>query len=187
MNEQPKYQHIYSVLQHCDKRYARYGKTNHGREAASYVLKNKPRSTCDVGTGHGQFPRMMKRGHIKAVYGFDFALPFDEIDEPGFVLKQASADNLPLEDKSIDILTSFDMLEHIPEDLIDEVFTEFYRVCKRKMVFSISYQKSVHKVFGTSLHVTVRPKTWWLQKIKLNMQGASSCDLLGNKYIVVEL
>jgi ubiquinone/menaquinone biosynthesis C-methylase UbiE len=195
--ERAKYEAIYAgkVVGKSEeerKNYAAYGHNNHGRDAWQVVFDLHPRSICDVGTGGGEFPRMCWRSSLfSKVYGFDFALS-DKVAETKregtrtLNILKAPAHALPIPDKSIDLLTSFDMLEHLVEEEVPDVFREFARVTRRHMLFSISTRPSSIKVEGKTLHPTVRPMPWWLKQIE-DVTKAVIKPVRSNKYLLCTL
>jgi len=92
------------------------------------------------------------RKFCRKVVGVDFACRSADIIAP--------AHDLPFEDKDFELITAFDMLEHLLPDEVEAVLKEFERVAKR-FVFSISH---VPSVIG-DLHPTVRPIKWWKQML----------------------
>lgn len=145
-----------------------YGSGFHGRKAEELIKSLDLESVIDVGTGCGEFCKMCHDIGIKRIYGVDFAIdpkPTNKADNIVYI--KAFAHSLPFEDKSVDAITSFDMLEHLLEDDVDNVFTEFSRIAKRYFVFTINHNesRSFHKQLG-NLHPTVRPRVWWLDKLR---------------------
>lgn len=155
MTEIEKYQGIYS-----HKAYAFYGHSNHGDKAEDIVLqkmKAHGASLVDVGCGWNEFVRSIRGREPQVVAtGVDFACPGADVI--------TAASKLPFADKSIGVVTSFDMLEHLLPEEVEPVLAEFARVA-HSFVFSISYQPSRVKWKGKTLHPTVYPQTWWINKI----------------------
>ena len=151
MEEIEKYRFIYAN----PDRYARYGHTNHGKKVDEKFLRPH-RTLLDVGCGYNEFVINARKLGIEAT-GVDFACPGADIIAP--------ADRLPFPAKSHDLLTSFDMLEHLTPDQVRPVLKEFARVSNH-FIFSISYVPSVNKVQGEGLHPTVRSKEWWIARIQ---------------------
>ena len=154
MNERDKYSIVY-------QRNRGYGKTNHGSHIAEYVRGLGAESLCDVGCGRGGFCKSLL-GYVKYIYGVDIA---SKPTGSGVWWTDSYADNLLLADKSIDYITSFDMLEHLPPDNIDNVLDEFVRVARVGLIFSICYRASSGTCDGQPLHLTVQPESWWLDKL----------------------
>jgi len=152
LSEKDKYDGIYaSPLTHRG-----YGHSNHGARAMPIVLEAQ--SICDIGCGHNEFVRGLKakKPDLTAV-GVDFSCPSADIN--------ARATALPFESKQWDMLTSFDMLEHLLPSEVAPALREFSRVSKR-FVFSICYRPSVILWKGENLHPTVQPESWWISEIE---------------------
>lgn len=153
MTELEKYQGIYT----SPEKFPKYGHSNHGSGALRLLAKWKPTSLLDVGCGWNEFVRQV-RGTIPGLpaTGIDFACPGADVI--------ATADHLPLLDKEVDVLTAFDVMEHIAPADVDTVLAEMARVSQR-FIFSISYVSSVNKWRGETLHPTVRPESWWMTRL----------------------
>lgn len=153
-HEREKYKGIYSAKEG----YVGYGHSNHGNRAIRHVaVAMKPESVLDVGCGYNEFKKqVLELKKDLKITGVDFACPGADII--------SDAHNLPFKDKEWDVLTSFDMLEHILPDQVDLVLKEFARVSKR-FVFSIAHQPSVIKWKGENLHPTVHSENWWILRI----------------------
>ena len=153
MSEKQKYEGIYS----SPEQYPTYGRTNHGKRAVPLVEKDTASSLLDVGCGYNDFVAEIKtkKPSVRAI-GVDFACPGADII--------AEAHSLPFQDKEFDLLTSFDMLEHLTEDKVLSTLLEMARVSKR-FLLSISYVDSVTKWKGQTLHPTVRPEEWWVDRL----------------------
>lgn len=135
-----------------------YFKTNNGAPAILDVLGfvDGDDLVVDVGCGDNSFARALKRCDVRAL-GVDLVHPDADHVSP--------AHSLPFGDKSVAVLTSFDMLEHLLEAEVDTVLDEFRRVARR-YVFSICYRESETKVDGEGVHPTVRPASWWRERIE---------------------
>ena len=134
----------------------KYGHSNHGARALPILEKWKAESVLDVGCGYNEFARMAREKMGIECVGADFACPGADVICP--------ANKLPFADAQFDVVTSFDMMEHLIEGEVDSVLDEMKRVSKRFDV-SISYQESVNKWKGQTLHPTVRPEEWWIKRL----------------------
>jgi ubiquinone/menaquinone biosynthesis C-methylase UbiE len=168
--ERDKYESIYvDKDQHYRKKNDSrgYGRENHGKNIMSYILRIKPTSVLDIGCGFGNFCDSIEKSGVEKVYGMDIASvkTGNVIDNPNIKFIDGEAHQLPFEDNSIDIITSFDCLEHCLENDIDVIFAEMNRVVKNRCVFSIAYRQSGEDTNGVILHMTVKPESWWIEKL----------------------
>lgn len=134
---------------------AEYGRRNNGKDSLPIVAQFNPASLVDIGCGWNEFCRNLPE-QIQAV-GVDIACSGADIIAPAW--------DLPFANGAFDLLTCFDALEHIAENRIPEVFTEFARV-SRQWLFSISYRPSRRLFQGQNLHATVQPEKWWICMIE---------------------
>jgi hypothetical protein len=59
-----------------------------------------------------------------------------------------------------------DVLEHVPEQLVDNVIEELFGYARLFVWMSICCrQAKKHFPDGTNLHVTVQPEAWWIARI----------------------
>jgi SAM-dependent methyltransferase len=153
IEEIAKYQGIYS----SPEKFPRYGHSNHGAKAVRILQKWGTPTVLDVGCGYNEFVQQVREAmpNTRAI-GIDPACPGADL--------HAEAVALPFADKEFSVVTSFDMLEHLPECEVEAALAEMARV-STAFIFSISYVPSVNKWQGKTLHPTVRPETWWIEKI----------------------
>lgn len=156
-----------------------YGKTCHGDNIVPLIDQLKySDSILDVGTGNGQQCLNYKK-IFKNVYGVDWVnwstsdITPAILKENNIVFFNCHANNIPLSDKSVEIVTSFDFLEHLIPEEVDKVLSEMTRIGKHIMIHSISHNPSVHKrrslqnKFGDGeLHATIQGTKWWLKKLQ---------------------
>ena len=162
-----------------------YGQAFHGQQHIEYLLDLNKRdsinSVVDVGTGRGHFCKWAATGLVtwkdkqietenlcNKVFGVDFVFePYEDNKDDKITYYKCFAHDMPFKDKSIDMLTSFDTLEHLIEEDVDIVFEEFFRVTKKYFIFTIAHRDSTafRKQLGT-LHPTIKERDWWLEKIK---------------------
>ena len=173
MNRREEEQKIYQDI--YDTEGSEYGTGTHGNGAYLFVAKHfKPESILDVGCGKDnlfcsnivkELDKFGVEHNIELLASCDFVKFPNSAGEGDVYYKdsiiQADAHNLFFaEDNEYDVITSFDMLEHIlPED-IDKVLDEFNRVAKKGFCFSIAY----HQV-KSGLHRIIQPEEWWMEKL----------------------
>lgn len=71
----------------------------------------------------------------------------------------AWANSLPFEDKSFDLLTNLDAMEHYLPEQTEEIIEEFCRVTKKFIYFAISNKPSLH--LGNDLHINIKTYEEW--------------------------
>lgn len=156
LQEQKKYEWL-------SKHNKSYGSTNHGKSFAQYILDNSAFPLIDIGCGKNNFVQIIKQKVSEPVIaiGIDFA--FKEADIV------CSANNIPVESNFFNAITSFDFFEHLLEEDIDNVIKEIIRIANNKALFlaTISSRDSfIRGPKGETLHPTVRPISWWIEKFK---------------------
>lgn len=142
----------------------KYGSTNHGKHAYEIVQSFNPKLVVDLDCGRNDFIKHLRTLGIRGI-GIDFVFPGDVI---GYM------HCLPLASNSVDVITCFDALEHLLPEEVDDVLNEMRRV-GRHFVFSICTRESK---ICPNLHPTVRPMSWWMEKI------SNISDCRKDKYIV---
>ena len=159
VKEQKKYLDIYDSTMD-------YGSGNHGKFSHDTVLAIKPNSVLDIGCGNGEFCKWIYDNVCNTVYGLDFA------SKPtlyGPKLISEFSHTLPFDDNSIDLITCFDALEHIPEKYVDLTLIEIKRVVTKYCIFNIGYFPSTKTgINGENLHITLNPHEWWVDKLKFH-------------------
>jgi ubiquinone/menaquinone biosynthesis C-methylase UbiE len=141
------------------KKWESYGHAVEGRQYIWYVAGLNPESIIDIGCGWNEFCQIMKeKARVKGpVVGVDCSCPGADII--------ASAHDIPVQDKSYDLLVSFDCMEHIPKEEVLDSFKEFARICNR-MVVKISCKGVGTRIDGERVHTCVELPEWWLDQVK---------------------
>lgn len=131
----------------------RYG---HGGSHFPYVLAHvmalRPRSILDYGAGKSDIAvRLARRSGATFVHRFDPAIP--EIAKAP--------------DGRFDLVVSFDVLEHIPEEEIDTVLSEMARLADHALLV-IDMRPSKHKTLadGRNVHVSLHDVAWWHARLR---------------------
>lgn len=171
MKEKEKYVNIYKGY-HVDnqvdiipgKMGGGYGRICWGENMLESLKQWKTNSLLDVGCGYGNFCDAASL-FVPRVYGLDIAsvATGNVIDNPEVTYFDGEAKSLPLPDNGVEWITSFDCLEHCLEEDIDKILDEFNRVATKGFVLSISYEPC--EMDSMSLHMTVKPESWWLYKL----------------------
>ena len=149
---------------------SKYGSTDHCDQTIKHLLREKApliNSCLDIGCGTGHFLSWVTDNLCKEVYGLDFAITgLASIEEKGVQFLKANAHEIPLPDKSIDLITSFDFLEHVHPEYLEKTIKEMQRVCRRFMIHKIESRPSkfMHKEVG-QLHLIQEHEKWWVDYI----------------------
>lgn len=69
-----------------------------------------------------------------------------------------------------DLVICTDVLEHVPEEVVDEVLQDITALAKKAIFLNISTRPASKKlVDGSNAHATVKPSHWWQSKLdKIN-------------------
>lgn len=60
-----------------------------------------------------------------------------------------------------------DVLEHVPEEELDDLLAEIYGYARKAVFFTICCRKAKRCLpDGKNCHVTIRPTEWWHQKLR---------------------
>jgi 2-polyprenyl-3-methyl-5-hydroxy-6-metoxy-1,4-benzoquinol methylase len=134
---------------------------------AAERVRGKQVLDCACGTGYGV--RMLREiGAAASVVGVDiedkaieYACQKHRIDSTTFVC--SSGDSLALSDSSIDIVTSFETIEHVPDDIA--LVEEFSRVLRTDGILIISTPNQ-WPLAGTPHHVREYDRTAFLRVLE---------------------
>ena len=135
-------------------------------------LNLKDKTILDIGCGSGQFcSEAVKFFGAKKSYGIDIAsveLGITDVHSSDKVqFFGGDSTIIPLEDNSVEIVTSFLVLEHIPKEELELVLSEMNRVSKEGWILSISHMPSTQK----PERETVENFNWWKEKIEKYMSS----------------
>jgi ubiquinone/menaquinone biosynthesis C-methylase UbiE len=136
-----------------------YGKFSHGLPHLQLLLDFNPESWLDVGCGYNTLIKEVREKYVKDSWGIDFACPV--ADQVCDVL------DLPFFDKRWDLVTAFDVMEHIYPDDVDKALQEMRRVSKR-FAYTICFKKAQLEHKGLNAHATIMSRADWYKKIDEN-------------------
>jgi len=87
---------------------------------------------------------------------------------------ESSITRTGLLDNIFDYTFSTDVLEHIPEDKVDDAISEIIRITKIKTFHVIALFSDIRN--GIELHKTIKPISWWQKRFEvLNNKGIEVC------------
>jgi hypothetical protein len=76
-----------------------------------------------------------------------------------------------------------DVMEHVPEDKVDEVLNQIYSKAKKFVFFGICDILAVKNLpNGENAHCTVKPMEWWREKIQQHATVPTNIKTYGTQY-----
>ena len=171
-----------------DENALKYGSSFHAKKFLNFLSSLNVLSVLDVGTGRGEFCDWALTNLCDTVYGLDFAItPNKEYINKNIKFITSSAHNIPLKDNSIDMVTSFDVLEHILPEEIEQTIYEMSRVAKKFLFHKICYNKgskSFKRDVG-ELHLIQEDKQYWVNIFKRNINIKDMFIIKGGIFIIL--
>lgn len=137
-------------------------------------------SYLDVSCGRGEMLAEALRLGFLPVHGTE-VVP-DLID--GATVVYAEAHALPFADKSFDVVTSFDVIEHLIPGDDEALCREMARVARRHVVLSANNRPSFNKA-GDDLHINKRRYAVWDRLFRRWFPGAVTA--LGSRHYISPL
>lgn len=136
----------------------------HGRALYNTIfvddLDIKNKNILDIGCGYGWFElNALKRGCNKIIgveiSEKDLKTAKDNIDNEKIKFAIGGATALPFDDNSFDTVVSWEVIEHIPKNMENKMFSEASRVLKNDGVFYLSTPLN-------NLFSNIFDPAWWL-------------------------
>lgn len=158
-----KYHDLYSSQNTDNPIHRGYGHSNHGKTLIPFILKTPDfESVLDVGCGHNEFVKKLRSGGLSKACGVDFACPsadscLDIVDTRAVRLFKKVYG-------VFDIVTAFDVLEHLRPEQVDEALANMATLSKH-FAFTISFRPSTITVRNKNLHPTVWDRWKWAAKL----------------------
>lgn len=108
-------------------------------------------SVLDYGTGKGAFPKNLHESLPQLlVSGYDPAVDVFN--------KKPS--------KAFDLVTCFDVLEHVERESVPAVIGDINDLCKKVVYMQIDLQPAVKKLStGRNAHIMLAPPDWWVAQV----------------------
>ena len=147
MNKRDYYIDQYKQLHKASK----YG-TSSGRQLLSPVQnlinKEKPQSLLDYGCGQSDLYKLITG--VPTVDRYDPAIPGIDVKPTG----------------EYDLVVCTDVMEHIPEDTVDEVLQDLQLLGKTVYIVISCVPAYAKLPNGENAHTTVKPQKWWVTKLE---------------------
>jgi SAM-dependent methyltransferase len=103
-------------------------------DLALEVFESNTNKILEIGKGNGFFSDYMKKLGVKVT-----TCDFDNNLQPDIV---ADIRSLPVSDNSFDLVTAFEILEHIPFEDVPKALSELNRVSKKRVILSLPYRST---------------------------------------------
>lgn len=144
------------------------------------LQKIKPNSLLDVGCGRGWFLKSMIEGGVKA-QGIDVSAAAWADCAPGMQQHMKVGSTKDLSHRRFDVLTVFDVMEHIFEDDLPDAIEALKQAAGKYIIFNICAapdDEDSHTIkkgepipqelewLAVSGHVTIRYRSWWKAKLE---------------------
>ena len=137
----------YNFMDYIDKdRFLSY------RTQLELITEINPHSILDIGVGRKLLEKLLPEDIRYTGLDFDFNLRPDV---------QGNIEFLPFKNKSFDLITCFEVLEHLPFDKIVFILKELKRVSRGKVLISLPYANLKFK-FSSYLPIIHNIDIQWL-------------------------
>lgn len=144
-----------------------YGSTMGLIRAAAIRALLRPRTLLDVGCGPGHLVGWLRRWGVEA-WGLDASryIAARAVRAARAYVQVGSITELPYRDGQFQMVTTFDVLEHVPPAMVAAAVSECGRVSDQLVFHRICVSDSLHhRLLGhrDGSHVSMHPKAWWLR------------------------
>ena len=134
------------------------GKSTYKGGLVENVYGKKITTILDFGCGSGYAVRMMQKKY--KCFGYEYSkTAFDKYLKESYFYNR-------IEDvicQKYDLIYSTEVMEHIPEELIDFYIDLFYRIANKYIFMTISLRPSSN---NNAYHCTLKPRDWWEKKFR---------------------
>jgi SAM-dependent methyltransferase len=161
------------------------------RRIVDEVVQLSPQQFLDAGCGEGFVAKLLLQAMPNLqLTGCDLsegALAVARETNPRATFVTGSVIEIPLPDKSVDVVGCFEVLEHLPDDLPRRALAEFRRVARRAVVLSVPHEPFfclANAARGKNLDIRPRGsdpdhKQFWSR--------AAIGEMVGEQFTVTEL
>lgn len=125
-----------------------------------------PNRVLDIGCALGFHVQGFRDNQVEA-YGVDISEWAIKHGKPNCQVIDITEQKLPFEDNFFDLITCFDVLEHIPIQFHDFVFSEIARVCSKTLYISQPFLIMPEQVYGSppkddESHISLMPPYYYI-------------------------
>jgi hypothetical protein len=114
-----------------------------------HIRQLRPRSVIDYGCGQSALPDLIEASGVPTVQRYDPAI--------------ATFSNRPT--GPFDLLICIDVLEHVPEPMLDDVLTDMAQLARNAMLIIDTKPAKQYLPNGENAHCTVHPPGWWRERL----------------------
>lgn len=132
-----------------------------------------PQATLDVGAAKGFLVYALGEIGVDAC-GIDVSEYAVQNAKAKDKVQIGEARDIGFPDDSFDIVTAFDVLEHIPENEVAKVCSELLRVTKKYVIVRVPTK--AEKGDMDAYYETIKPKEWWEEQFAAQGGKIISCD-----------
>lgn len=144
-------------------------------KTADHMIRQfAPIKYLDVGCAKGFLVKALCDHGVNA-YGID-ASEYAVSQAPEEIndrVKLGLASDLPYESNQFDLVTIFDVLEHIPEELAKQTCSELLRVSSEWVLIYVVTKHEPDDIDPT--HINIKPREWW--EARLVELGGQICSI----------
>ncbi|NWG15881.1 MAG: class I SAM-dependent methyltransferase [Chloroflexi bacterium] len=117
------------------------------RFAASAALLPESGTLLDIGTGNGAFLRYLEDHNTPLdLLGLERSTAAREAALCRAEIRAGSAETLPFDDRSFEVITALEVIEHLPFGVYESALDEMQRVAAAAIVISVPYREPRRRV-----------------------------------------
>ena len=111
-------------------------------EESLALVPSEVRSILDVGAGNGLFLKLLEdKRECPSMMGIERATAVKRAARCRAPILSASAERLPFRDAAFELVSSLNMIEHLPYGIYERALTEIQRVSSRYILISVPYRQ----------------------------------------------
>lgn len=144
----------------------RFTENRFAKSRANWISrKHNPRSSLDVGTGSGKLVQELLKKNVDA-FGIDISQFQINNLTPGLKKRilHGNISNLPFEDKKFDVVSAFQVLEHIEKAELNKSLQEMARISRQYLILEMPTLENYNASIDPT-HVSILVYQEWLSII----------------------
>lgn len=128
-------------------------------------FKDNIKTVLDFGCGLGDAIKVFRDADLQA-FGVDISNQQKSWDDYGIgeYCRTYDGTKLPYKDNEFDLVTSIEVMEHIPKEYTENILKEMFRVGRKYFAFTIALDYEANPVLGTIyVHITLKTAEEWIK------------------------